>query len=165
MVDFTLSRRLAPVALVAVCAALPVQAQAQSAVRLDSNVTVERVTTAADGTTSSSWEKPVTVVPGDKLRFTIRATNGGNKPAEALVINNPIPRAVAFTSTPDLQNFVVSIDGGKSWGALEALTITDAVTQLQRPATPDDVTNVKWQVPQAVAPGQSFAVTFYGRVR
>lgn len=137
---------------------------AQSPIKLVSGVEVEKTVTDANGNRSVRYEVPEVVVPGDRLRFTLRITNTGAAPAANVVINNPIPAEVAFESTPDLANFSVSVDGGKSFGDLAALQVASA-DGTTRPAAAGDVTSIRWIVAQLVAPQASHSLTFFGRVR
>src|SRR5687768_10162669 len=111
---------------------------AADAVSLTSQVPVERVRQEADGTSRTVREEPGVVVPGDKLVFLLDYRNGGSEPASGFVVTNPIPGAVAFIGG-ESEGATVSVDGGKSWGALAALKFANA-DGTSRPATPDDVT-------------------------
>ena len=69
--------------------------------------------------------KPNLILPGDQLVFVVRYRNAGNKPATNFSVTNPIPAAIAFSGTSDGAE-IVSIDGGKSWGKLSQLRVTNA---------------------------------------
>jgi hypothetical protein len=58
---------------------------------------------------------------------------------------------------------LVSVDGGKAWGRLGDLSITDAAGQ-QRAAMPRDVTHVRWVIAQ-IAPCESGELEFPVTVR
>lgn len=156
------ARRAALVMAATLAATVP--AAAQSPIALTSTIEAERSATDANGTKTLSYEAPKIVVPGDRLRFTLRMVNNGAAPAANVVINNPLPAEVAFETTPDLANFSVSVDGGKNFGDLAALTKA-AADGTARPATADDVTNVRWVVASPVPPKGSYSIIFFGRVR
>lgn len=132
-------------------------------VALTSEVLVERVQQDAQGKNVTTLEAPKMVTPGDKLLFVLSYKNGGSEPASDFVINNPMPDAVAFagTDSPEAQ---LSVDGGKIWGALNTLQVTEADGKV-RPARAEDVTHVKWQFTRAIPAGGEGKVSFRGIVK
>ena len=141
----------------------PAAAMAASDVSLDSDVFVERVKQDASGKSSTVLEPPKVVTPGDKLVFVLAYKNGGAKPATDFVVTNPIPAAVAFAGTEG-DGALVSVDGGKSWGALATLKVKQADGKL-RPALPADVTHVRWSFAKAIAAGAGGKLSFRGIVK
>lgn len=140
-------------------------ALAQNGGELTSKVELEKLTPGPDGQSATkTYITPEVVVPGDRVRISLIFTNNGAKAASGVVIANPIPNALIFDGTADQAGFGVSTDGGKTFGALASLTVTVAGAP-PRPATASDVTHVRWQWPDAIAPGQSRSVAFFGRVR
>ena len=109
----------------AVAMAAPAAAQTSSAVSLNSDVLVERTTTDAQGRQQVTLEEPRAVVPGDKLVFVLRYRNNGVTAASDFVVTNPLPTAVAFEGAGD-ERAQVSVDGGRNWGALAALSVREA---------------------------------------
>ena len=141
-----------------------VPALAQSgAVTLQSDAKVERVITDGNGQTSVTLAEPTTVVPGDTVVFTIHYRNTSDRDVSDFVINNPIPAAIRFERS-DNQQAVVSVEGGRTIGRLDTLTV-GTVDGTARPATANDVTHVRWTFPQPIAARQSGAVSFRGNVR
>src|SRR3546814_3446564 len=100
----------------------PAPAFAANAVALDNSVFVERVTTDAAGRQRVRLEEPREVAPGDRLVFVLAYRNAGSKPADRLVITNPLPATVRFTGA-GAAHPLVSVDGGHAWGELAELTI------------------------------------------
>ena len=149
---------------VAVMFALASPVQAFQRVEFSQNVEVEKVETSDAGQRSVSYAEPKTVVPGDRLRFTLQLTNQTSEAAAGLKFVNPIPPEVRFASTDDLAGFSVSIDGGKTYGDLAGLTVP-VTGAAPRGATAEDVTHVQWTLPDALAPGAVKKVTFFGVVR
>lgn len=156
--------RYPALASIALSCALAAPVAAQSPIKLTSVVEIEKTTVDGNGASTISYDIPKVVVPGDRLRFTLRMTNNGTKPVSDVVINNPLPAEVAFDSTPDMADFTVSTDGGKTFGALAALTMTGA-DGTARPATTNDVTHVRWVVAKPVPPKGAHSIVFFGRVR
>ena len=140
-------------------------ALAQIGGELTSKVELEKSTPGQDGQPATkTYVAPDVVVPGDRVRISLIFTNNGAKPASGVVIANPIPQALMFDGTADQAGFGVSTDGGKNFGALASLTIPVEGAP-PRPAAASDVTHVRWQWDDAIAPGQSRSVAFFGRVR
>lgn len=142
---------------------LPSAALAQNQVALTSEVLVERATTDASGAARVSLEAPGVVTPGDHLVFVLSYRNNGATPASDFVVSNPIPDSVAFDGT-DSPGAVYSVDGGRSWGALAALTIRGADGN-SRPATLADVTGVQWRFAQPIPAGSGGQLRFRGIVK
>lgn len=140
-------------------------ALAQSTSALTTKVEVEKSVAGPDGQPAAkSYHTPDVVVPGDRVRISLNFTNNGAQPASGVVISNPIPAALLFDGTDDPAGFGVSVDGGKQFAPLGALSVP-VEGAAPRPATLADVTHVRWTWPDAIAPGQSRSVAFFGRVR
>jgi uncharacterized repeat protein (TIGR01451 family) len=142
---------------------VPAAVQAAESVSLVSQVLVERVETTPDGRSITTRAEPDVVTPGDRLVFLLSYRNDGAEPATAFVLTNPVPDSVAFAGTDD-RSAVVSIDGGKTWGALSSLTVTqtDGTT---RPAQVADVTHIRWSLAQPVPSGGAGELSFRGVVK
>jgi len=152
-------------ALAALLATTTQPAAAQGTGSLTSKIELEKSTPSSDGQPpKKSYVTPDVVVPGDRIRVALTFTNNGAAPAAGVNLVNPIPEGLMFDDTADTAGFGVSTDGGKTFGALAALTVpVDGAAP--RPATAADVTHVRWLWPDAIAPGQSRSVAFFGRVR
>jgi uncharacterized repeat protein (TIGR01451 family) len=148
-------------ALLLVPAAL---AQDGNSLVLDSLVELAKTETAADGSVTTRYAKPEVVVPGDRVRITLRFHNRSRDAIQNLKLRNPIPNGLQFDGTENLAGFTVSVDGGKAWGDLAQLSVTPA-NEAARPATLADITHVMWILPEPVAPGMRGSVSFFTRVR
>jgi len=144
-------------------AALAQNQVAQNQVALSSEVFVERTTTDAAGRQSVSLLPPSVVTPGDHLVFVLNYRNNGATPATNFVVSNPIPESVSFDRS-ESAGAVVSVDGGRTWGALAALTVRNP-DGTSRPATACDVTHVQWRLAQAIPAGASGSLRFRGVVK
>lgn len=149
---------LAAIALAA-GASVPAAAQAAPAVSLKSEVKVVRQVTE-NGATREVMEEPAKVLPGDRLLFTTRYNNSGGQPATDFVVVNPLPAAVKLAR---VDGFDVSVDGGKTFGALAALKVAES-DGTTRAAELGDVTHVRWRV-ASIAPGASGNVSYFAEVR
>lgn len=143
--------------------AIPAAAIAQETVALTSKVFVARPVTDAQGKTKNQLFAPEKVLPGEALVIMLEYKNNGAKPATAFVINNPIPGAVSYTGV-EQPWAVVSVDQGKTFGALATLKVPTA-NGGTRPALPTDVTHVRWKFAQPIAPGAGGRVMFFGTVK
>lgn len=138
---------------------LAAPAFAQSAVALKGDVKVVRQV-AENGKAVEKLEDPSQVLPGDRLVFTTRYTNGSDKPVDDFVVTNPLPMPVKLAK---VDSFEVSVDGGKTFGALPALKAAGADGK-PRAAELGDVTHVRWRV-ASIAPGASGEVKYFAEVR
>lgn len=104
--------------------------------------------------------EPKVVVPGDRLLFTTRYANASGAAVQNFVVTNPLPGAVALEAQAGDQ---VSVDAGKSWGKLAALTVADGKGG-RRAAQAGDVTHIRWTIP-SIAAGASGKVEYHAIVR
>ncbi|WP_068076428.1 hypothetical protein [Novosphingobium lentum] len=138
----------------------PVAAQATDPVQLASDVFVERFQPGPNGRVSRILERPQGLHPGDQLVFVV---NWKASRARPFTVTNPLPRAVSFQRSVDGAE-EVSVDGGRSWGRLEDLRVTDRDGGL-RHANPEDVTHLRWRVPDRLAAIGAGQITYRGVVR
>ncbi|MEH6826964.1 hypothetical protein [Parasphingorhabdus sp.] len=148
---------------IAIALTLPGTAMAANNVALSSDVYIERKVARPNGTTALVLEQPKTVTPGDKLVFVVQYKNVGSAPATDFSVTNPLPKAVAFNGTSDGTE-IVSVDGGKSWGPLAALTYLSGNGDV-RPALMADVTHVKWKFNRSLSAGSGGKLIFRGTVK
>lgn len=140
----------------------PAAAQAAPGqVSLNGDVQLEK-TIVDEGKTRIVLSEPKVVVPGDRLLFTTRYANGGAASVENFVVTNPLPAAVVLAPGGQPGD-EVSVDGGKNWGKLAALTVAGADGS-QRAAQASDVTHIRWTIP-TIAAGASGKVEYYAIVR
>ena len=105
---------------------------------------------------------PQKVLPGDKLIFTTAYRNNGKQAVQNFVVTNPLPQGVVY-SADGASGAQVSVDGGKTWGALDALKVSDGKGGM-RAAQAADVTHVRWTV-ASIAPGANGTVSYHAVVR
>jgi uncharacterized repeat protein (TIGR01451 family) len=139
-------------------------AQDGNSLALDSLVELAKTETAADGAVTTRYVKPDVVVPGDRVRITLRFHNRSREAIQNLKLRNPIPDGLQFDGTENLDGFTVSVGGGNVWGALAQLSVTPSGEPV-RQATMADITHVMWILPEPVAPGARGSVSFFTRVR
>ncbi|MEH6756498.1 MAG: hypothetical protein V7676_03180 [Parasphingorhabdus sp.] len=141
----------------------PTMAMAANNVALSSDVFVERKVEKPDGKTAIMLEQPTTVTPGDNLVFIVKYKNVGHAPATDFSVTNPLPKAVTFNGTSDGTE-IVSVDGGKNWGPLTALTYTRSNGEVG-PALMSDVTHIRWKFSRSLSVGSEGKLVFRGKVK
>lgn len=150
----------------------PAQAQSgmASAVTLRSDVKIERTERDASGNekTVLLTPKDVAVVPGDNVVFTLFVHNPSAQPAVGFKATNPMPAAVRFEAVAE-DWAELSVDNGKSWGKLANLKIKTkgaaGAADIERPATAQDVTHVRWVFADAIAPSAQRTIQYRGVVK
>ena len=138
-------------------------APAASNVKLTSETFVAKAVTDDKGVKSNKLFPATRVLPGDPLVFQLTYNNLGKTPASRFVINNPVPNGVEFTGVREA-SATVSVDSGKSFGALATLKVKGADGKL-RGAIASDVTQIRWTFAQPIAVGAKATVMFYGLVK
>ena len=102
---------------------------------------------------------------GMRESVSVFGTDYASNAAEAVsnfVVTNPLPAAVRLAPDAD-PALTVSVDGGKTFGALAALTITNS-DGTTRPAAHADVTHVRW-VLASIAPGEKGRLSYPAIIR
>jgi uncharacterized repeat protein (TIGR01451 family) len=106
------------------------------------------------------------MVPGDEVVYTISYVNKGAKPAERIVVVNPIPQHTKFKAgSVEGANTQVaySADGGKTFAAPDKLTVAARDTKgtpVSRPALAADITHIRWTLNEPLPPGANGYVRF-----
>ena len=159
----TLTKMLATLMAFGVVAMpLTASAQEQSPVTLKGEVMAVETSVDADGKETTKLVEPALIVPGDRLMFGTEYANNGEQPADNFIITNAVPGAVRVA--PDApSDLIVSVDGGKTWGKLADLTVSDE-DDASRPARHDDVTHVRWTL-ASIAPGERGRVEYPAIIR
>ncbi|MBK8375922.1 hypothetical protein [Sphingorhabdus sp.] len=150
--------------LVAVAAASAAPAAwAGAPLELKSDIFVEKQQKRPDGTLATKLVTPNLIIPGDRLVFVVHYKNAGTIPASNIAVTNPIPRAISFSGTSD-GNEIVSVDGGKSWGKINQLRVSNSDGS-SRAAGMADVTHIRWTLNQTLAAGAAGKLIFRGVVK
>jgi hypothetical protein len=139
---------------IAVLAALawPHIALAAPAVVTDSSVFVER----RDDSATRRLEVAERFGKGDRVVTVLRWQR--TKGAGGFTIVNPLPRAISYQAS-SRGDELVSVDGGRTWGRLGELKIGS------RLASPEDVTHVRWRIPERIAALGRGQIAYSGIVR
>lgn len=162
-------QKMLPVVLVlALLTPAAAWAQQKGSIELRSIAEVELTETNAKG------EKEVKrvdtakarVVPGDVVIFSTYYTNISGKPAENVMITNPVPEHMLYmdrSAEGKGTTIEFSVNGGKSYSTPDKLSVTDASGK-SRKAVASDYTHIKWTVSKPVAPGGKGDVSFKAKL-
>jgi len=135
---------------------------AQDTLELKNAVFQEVDVKSADGSMHKERVPAAKVVPGTEVIYVITYHNVGKQAASDVVITNPIPSELAYrpetepgpSAAPE-----VSVDSGKTWGALAKLMVPGADGK-PRPAQGSDVTHVRWKLRTPVKAGEEGSVSY-----
>ena len=119
-----------------------------------------------NGTSKIEWVQPDNIIPGDKVGYRIVFINKGDKPADSIVLNNPIPENTIYvdgSARGANSNIVFSVDGGEKFAKPEQLFIE--VNGKKVPATAKDYTHVQWTLTSALAAGEEGSVQYVVQVK
>lgn len=106
-------------------------------------------------------------LPGQEVIYQITYLNTGAKPVDNVVINNPVPSNLSYqggTAQGEGTRIEYSVDGGKTFGAMETLSVKGADGS-SRAAKSQDVTHLRWTVITPVKPGAKGTVGYRALVK
>lgn len=136
-------------------------------VELTAEATMEVRSTNAAGEEVITVVKADKVVPGDEVIYTVHYVNKGSEPAGDVVITNPIPQHMVFTSvgqSPRDAAVEMSADGGSDFDEPGRITVADGGGG-QRPANASDFTHVRWTFQEPLEPGAEGSVSFRAQLQ
>ncbi|MGB5622268.1 MAG: hypothetical protein WBN65_07225 [Gammaproteobacteria bacterium] len=134
----------------------------QDSIRLEHRAQQWELVKDASGQEQRQLVEAARVLPGEEVLFTVTYTNVGAQPAGDVTITNPIPDHMNYldgSATGDGASITFSVDGGRSFEEPRNLVVTDA-EGVQRPATANDYTHIRWILGTDVAAGSSGSVQF-----
>ena len=149
------------IAILMTLACCTANALAQDFLEVTTIVQKEVVVETEDGTAETQLVEADTVVPGERVVYTITFRNVGDEPAENVIITNPIADTltyVAGSASSDGADVEFSIDGGQSFASAPELRVVD--NGIERPATTTDYTHVRWVMQTALAAGGEGQASF-----
>ena len=156
-----LKKALILAAVVVATLPLTAHAVAQDALEVTTKVEKEIVVENERGETVVERVAADVVVPGERVVYTITFRNVGAEPADNVVITNPIADSliyVAGSAASDIASVEFSIDGGQTFGPASELTLVDE--GVERPATTQDYTHVRWIMQTELAAGAEGQTSF-----
>ena len=120
-------------------------AQEEGSLDIRTVVQKEEVVVNENGESENRLVAVESVVPGERVFYTITFTNVGDQPAENVVITNPIAAELSYVDGsafgPGME-VEFSVDGGATFANAADLTVT--VDGETRAAGPDDFTHIRW---------------------
>lgn len=142
--------------------------QQKSAIELKTTAAVEVVKKNEKGekTVALADAAKATKTPGDIVVFTTTYTNNGKKPAEAVVITNPVPEHTAYvngSASGANAKIDFSVDGGKTFAAADKLTVREKAGQ--RKAGAADYTTIRWTLTAPVPVNGSGNVSYKAKIK
>ena len=151
------------IAWAAVTAALFISPANARCFEVVGRVMVERSTVDSAGLRQVVLTPTSAASPGDHLVFQFDYWKVQPYTANTLVMTNPVTPQLVYAGS-DTPGELVSVDGGRTFGALAELTVTD-VDGLVRAAMPDDVTHVRWVVKKEMPSGSGGQLAFRAVMR
>lgn len=136
---------------------IPTLASAANEIAVVNEIFVEKSVPAGPGKTRTVLVPAKSGPPGSRLVFTTSYRNQSAVPIRGIILNGDALRNLVFDGL--LTPGEVSVDGGKSWGALATLKVRNAAGTL-RPAQNADVTHVRLVVPGVAAPGATGKLSY-----
>jgi uncharacterized repeat protein (TIGR01451 family) len=142
---------------------LTVAANAQEQNQLDINTVVqkEQVTVNVEGESVTELVPAASVVPGERVVYTITFRNVGQDSAENVVITNPIDANLNYADGSAFGPGTViefSVDGGATYADASALSVTE--DGVARAASATDYTNIRWTMQEDLAVGAQGVARF-----
>jgi uncharacterized repeat protein (TIGR01451 family) len=146
----------------------PAPAQQKGSIVLTSVSEVEVVKLNAEGKKEVKRvdAAKAAVVPGDTVIFTVSYANTDTKPADRVIVINPVPEHVIYmdkSAEGKGTTIEFSVDGGKTYAAPGKLTVTSAGKQ--RPAIAADYTHIRWTLNKPLTPGGKGSVSFKAQIK
>lgn len=150
---------------------LLVAGQALAAGKLVLNLKTEKETVVKDEKGKESLKRvdltEVNAIPGDEVILTLAYENVGKEKADNVAIDYPIPDKMLYkASSAEGRGTVItfSVDGGKTFGHPDKLTVLDEKGKAV-PAKPKDYTSIRWSFSGPIAAGGKGTVGFRTFVR
>jgi len=119
-----------------------------------------------NGTSKIEWVTPDSIVPGDKVGYRIIVENKGDKPADDIVLNNPVPENTVYvdgSARGANSSIVFSVDQGITFATPGKLFILKDGKKL--PATAKDYSNVRWVLTSSLKAGEKGSVQYIVQVK
>jgi uncharacterized repeat protein (TIGR01451 family) len=136
-------------------------------VKIQSSAQIEKTVVNEQGEKELVRQPATKVLPGEEVIFVNTYLNDGEAPADAVTINNAIPEHMVYvggSARGEDTEVTYSVDGGKTFGPLLELTVTEP-DGTERPAAAVDVTHIRWTRTKPLAPGEEARVEFRARLK
>jgi len=148
-------------AIVLVALSATAVAQEEGHLNVRTVVQKEQVTMNDAGEAETQLVAADTVIPGEKVVYTITFQNISEEAADNVVITNPISGDLTYVDGSEFgpgTDIQFSVDGGQTFANKNELTVTeDGVT---RSAVAEDFTHIRWVMQQELAAGAQGVARF-----
>ncbi|MDJ0917872.1 MAG: hypothetical protein QNJ05_08915, partial [Woeseiaceae bacterium] len=137
----------------------------QGTLEVQTTVQKETVTTNEDGEQVKELVPAETVIPGERVVYTITFRNTGDEPADDVIITNPISESLtyvqgsAFGPGMELQ---FSVDGQRFAAAEDLVIEKDGE---MRAAAPEDYSHIRWILQSDLESGAQGTVRFSAQLK
>jgi uncharacterized repeat protein (TIGR01451 family) len=139
---------------------------ADGEIRFSNNAYKQVIKEDAAGNTSYDYVDPGLVIPGDVIYYEIGVENISDKPAENIVIDNPLPNNTKYregSANGENTTITFSVDG-RTFKPADQLTVTDASGNVTR-AKAEDYSHIRWVFDVPLQPGEKSVVTYKTTIR
>jgi uncharacterized repeat protein (TIGR01451 family) len=146
--------------------ATTVSAQERGCILLKTVAEIEKVDTNERGEKTTRLVSAEKIVPGDEVVYTVSATNICDEPADAVVIDNPVPEHMKYLANSAIgpgTEVTYSIDSGFHYDKPAALKVSNPDGS-QREARADEYTNIRWVMRNPLKPGSVAFARFRARL-
>ncbi len=119
-----------------------------------------------NGSSKLEWVNADSIVPGDKVGYRIIVENKGDKNADDIVLNNPVPENTVYvdgSARGANSTILYSVDSGKSFNIPTKLFIEKNGKKLV--ASAKDYSNLRWILNQPVKAGEKASVQYVVQVK
>jgi uncharacterized repeat protein (TIGR01451 family) len=147
-------------------AASVVSAQDKGCIELKTTAEVEQEYVNEQGQKAKRLLPAGKVTPGDEVVWTVTAKNVCDKPAESIVIGNPVPEHMSYVASSAMgvgTTITYSLDNQEFKDAA-SLTVREADGSM-RAARADEFRAIRWTYSAAFAPGATAFVRYRAVVK
>ncbi|MEM6534289.1 MAG: hypothetical protein AAF613_01510 [Pseudomonadota bacterium] len=142
------------------CLSAPALAEGFTALQL-----VERAVVNVDdsGNRDVTFEAAEEVAPGDEVRYRLAYSNDGAEPAENVRLVMPVPaqlKLIEGSAQTPAADVTYSVDNGETFARRGNLTVS--VDGIERPATAEEITHIRWTFSEAIAAGATGDLSYRG---
>lgn len=132
-----------------------------SGLKATQTVEVATIALAADGSETLTYAPAVEVEPGEQVRYTLSYANDGPEAAENVSLVMPVPGEVTYLEASiggAASTVLFSADAGQTFAAREALMIGEG--EMARLATAGEITHIKWDFADPIAPASVGTISY-----
>ena len=125
------------------------------------SVELATISVDAEGAERLTFSPATDVEPGEQVRYRLVYQNDGAEAADQVSLVMPVPAEVTYLEGSvdgDAGVVTYSIDDGNTFAPRAAVLVTDG--GLERVASAEEITHIKWQFERPIAPTESGSISF-----